>query len=99
MRFYTKPGGFMEDRKQSRTPAAADKAARIFDLTEDMAIADQAKHKIFDLADGRPPRKNISRRSSRRRLPRRMPRVEQTQEPRQPPLRRRPRNRPPSPRI
>jgi hypothetical protein len=50
--FYTKPGGFMEDRKQSRTQAAADKAEKIFDLTEDMAIADQAKHKIFDLTDG-----------------------------------------------
>jgi hypothetical protein len=42
----------MEDRKQSRTQTAADKAEKIFDLTEDMAIADQAKHKIFDLADG-----------------------------------------------
>jgi hypothetical protein len=42
----------MEDRKQSRTQAAADKAEKIFDLTEDMAIADQAKHTIFDLTDG-----------------------------------------------
>jgi hypothetical protein len=42
----------MEDGKQSRPQPAADKAEKILDLTEEMAIADQAKHKIFDLTDG-----------------------------------------------
>lgn len=41
----------MEDHKQSRTQPAADKEEKILDLTEDMELADQAKHKIFDLTD------------------------------------------------
>lgn len=42
----------MEDHKQSRTQPAADEEETILDLTEDMALADQAEHKIFDLTDG-----------------------------------------------
>jgi hypothetical protein len=51
MLVYIKPGGFMEDHKQSRTKPAADKEEKILDLTKDMELADQAKHKIFDLTD------------------------------------------------
>ncbi len=42
----------MEDHKLSRTQPATDKEEKILDLTKDMELADQEKHKIFDLSDG-----------------------------------------------
>ncbi len=42
----------MEDHKQPRTAPATEKDEKILDLTEDMALADQAGHKIYDLSDG-----------------------------------------------
>ena len=42
----------MEDHKQSRTQPDANKEEKILDLTKDMELADQEKHKIFDLSEG-----------------------------------------------
>ncbi len=42
----------MEDHKQSRTQPDADKEEKILDLTKDMELANQEKHKIFDLSEG-----------------------------------------------
>lgn len=42
----------MEDPNQSRNQPDADKEENILDLTKEMELADQAKHKIFDLGDG-----------------------------------------------
>ncbi len=41
----------MEDHKQSRTQPDAKKEEKILDLTKEMELADQEKHKIFDLTE------------------------------------------------
>lgn len=42
----------MEDHNQSRNQPDADKEEKILDLTKEMELADQARHKIYDLGDG-----------------------------------------------